>query len=294
MASNEASRPSPLNFQPAMDRLCISTGAGEFSNESEVFGIRKAGNGMGLVVANFDQDLDLEIFVANDMMNNFFWDRFTQDNNQVFTDVSIQQGWAFNSDGTPQACMGVAAADLNGDDQIDLFITNYFNETNALYINNADGFAQEMSSSFRLQGPSLSMLGFGTQAIDAELDGDWDLFVANGDLDDFSHENRPLLMPPQFFENFHNQRFEEFQVSEPGHYLSGEFRGRGMAKLDWNRDGLQDLAISHLDSPVALVTNQGSKASSARRVAGKVSPIPATPKAWPRCSRSTPMAGASC
>lgn len=248
---------SPLSFSPAMDRLCIGTGSGELVDQSEAFGIQKPANGLGIVVANLDTDAEPEIFVANDMMNNILWDRCPREGKQVFDDVSTPQGWAFNSDGTPQACMGVAAADLNGDQHIDLFVTNYVNETNALYINDTHGIAQELSSSFRLQGPSLPMLGFGTQAIDADLDGDWDLFVTNGDLDDFSHHNRPLRMPPQFFENLNNQRFAQVQAPDHGDYLSGEFRGRGLAKLDWNRDGLFDLAISHLDSPAALVTNLG-------------------------------------
>jgi len=257
---------SPRTFKPGQDRLCLSTGSGEFSDLSESSGILGAGNGLGIVVANLDRDSDLEIFVGNDLMNNYFWDRCTKDDRSVYADMSSEQGWAVSIDGTPQACMGIAAADFNGDKHIDLFITNYFNETNALYVNDANGFAQERSSAFRLQGPSLPMLGFGTQAIDVELDGDWDLFVVNGDLDDFSHENRPMQMPPQFFENVNNQRFEHVQTTEPDHYLSGRFRGRGMAKLDWNRDGLDDLAISHLDSPAALVTNQGTRASRFLRI----------------------------
>lgn len=246
---------SPLAFEPAMDRLCVSTGQGNLTDESEAFGIAKAANGMGVVAANLDGDSQLELFVANDMMNNFLWDSRTHEEALTFVDASLLKGWALSSDGSPQACMGVAAADFNGDKHVDLLVTNYFNETNALYINHASGIAQEASSAFRLHGPSLPMLGFGTQAIDAELDGDWDLFVTNGDLDDFSHQHRPLLMPPQFFENLNNKRFEQVRAPQPGDYLSEHVRGRGMAKLDWNRDGLTDLAISHLDTPVALVTN---------------------------------------
>lgn len=102
------------------------------------------------------------------------------------------------------------------------------------------------------------MLGFGTQALDVDLDGWPDLVVANGDLDDFSHESREFRMRPQLFRNRGAARFAEWLTAPAGDYFaaSSVHRGRGLATLDWNRDGRQDFVVSHLDEPSALVTNR--------------------------------------
>jgi tetratricopeptide (TPR) repeat protein len=246
---------SPLAFKPTVDRLLLSDGRSFLRNATEEMGMLKPGNGLGVVAANFDADAELELFVANDLMKNFLWDLQGEESSLHFEDASLVNGWAFSSEGNSQACMGVAAADFNGDATTDLFVTNFFNESNTLYLSDESGFAQDRSRGFGLNAPTLPMLGFGTQAIDADLDGDFDLFVVNGDLDDFSHEDRSLLMPPQFFENINNERFKEFNPTKQEGYLGGEYRGRGMAKIDFDRNGVWDLAVSHLDSPVALVKN---------------------------------------
>jgi hypothetical protein len=154
--------------------------------------------------------------------------------------------------------MGIAAADFDANGRMDLFVTNFFDESNALYLNQPTGLFHEEARAAGLRLPSLPMLGFGTQAIDVALNGSLDLVVANGDLDDFTHEGRPLKMRPQLFLNDGTGRFVESLSESKADYFSVEAacRGRGLAKLDWNRDGLEDFVVSHLDEPSALVTNR--------------------------------------
>lgn len=246
---------TPLAFLPAKDRILMSSGNEHFVDLDDPTFQRAEGNGLGILVANLDSDPDLEVFVANDLMENFLWDRRPESEQLAYEQTSLLKGFAYGSEGEAQACMGIAAADFDHDTHIDLFVTNYFNESNSLYIVDQSGFAQDRSSSFGLRSPSLAMLGFGTQAFDADLDGDWDIVVANGDLDDFTHENRSFEMPAQFFENIDNKRFQERFSQSREDYFSKKYRGRGLAKVDWNRDGRCDFAVSHLDQPAALVTN---------------------------------------
>lgn len=244
---------SPLVFEPAEDRLLLSSGNFEFVDATQKTGLNKPGNGLGIVVANLDADPAIELFIANDMMENFFWDPVSH--NDLFQDAALINGWALGSEGESQACMGVAVGDLNGDTTTDLFVTNYFNESNALYLAAPAGFVSDQSIRYGIRGPSLPMLGFGTQALDADLDGDLDLFVVNGDLDDFSHEQRSLYMSAQLFENVKQRTFIEFKDFREDDYLAKKYRGRGLAKFDHNRDGRWDLAVSHLDTFAAVVTN---------------------------------------
>jgi hypothetical protein len=99
------------------------------------------------------------------------------------------------------------------------------------------------------------MLGFGTQFLDGDLDGWPDLVVTNGHVDDFTHNDIPYHMPPQFFRNLGDGAFMDMPRESLGAFFQRDYLGRGLAKLDWNRDGREDFAVSHLDSPAALVAN---------------------------------------
>ena len=107
-----------------------------------------------------------------------------------------------------------------------------------------------------LREASFSLLGFGTQFIDADLDGFLDLVITNGHVDDYSKVGQPFEMPPQFFHNRGQAHFQELAAQNLGPYFQQRYRGRGLARIDWNRDGREDFIVSHLDAPAALLTNQ--------------------------------------
>lgn len=248
---------TPQAFPPAGDRLLLNRGDGTFDDVSDEAGIPDSGRGLGVVAFDVDADGALELFIANDAMQNFLLDNVAgAGETPRFEDVALVSGMAYGSDGAAQACMGVASADFDEDGTPDLFVTNYFNESNTLYLQQSPGLAVDLAAPAGLRGPSLAQLGFGTQAIDVDLDGDEDLIVTNGDLDDFAHEGRAFRMRPQLFVNVGEGRFEELPESQQSGYFGGAFRGRGLARLDWNRDGHGDFAVSHLDDPSALVTNR--------------------------------------
>ncbi|MBI3860869.1 MAG: CRTAC1 family protein, partial [Planctomycetia bacterium] len=113
-----------------------------------------------------------------------------------------------------------------------------------------------VSSQAGLKEPTVPMLGFGTQFLDADLDGWPDLVMANGHVDDFQESGVPYRMRGQYFSNRGNGRFVELSPEQLGDYFRREQLGRGMARLDWNRDGREDFAVSNLDTPASLVTNQ--------------------------------------
>ena len=104
------------------------------------------------------------------------------------------------------------------------------------------------------------MLGFGTQFIDGELDGWPDLILTNGHVQDRSKEGIPFKMRPQYYRNLAGETFEELSPSSLGTFFKGQYLGRGLARIDWNRDGREDVVISHIGSPAALLTNQATTA----------------------------------
>ncbi len=250
---------SPAVFQAEQDRLYFNRGDGTFEDISAAAGIHASdGKGLGIVAGDFDGSGRLSLFVANDTTANFLFVNLTASSSVTpkFVEQGIISGCAFDLGGKAQASMGVAADDADGDGLIDLFVTNFYNEYNVLYRQLPGGVFSDVSSEARLKEPSLVKLGFGTQFLDGDLDGWPDLVVANGHVDDFRSHGIPFRMQAQYFANLGAGRFAELPSEQLGNYFQQEFLGRGLARLDWNRDGREDFVVSNLDSPVSLVTNQ--------------------------------------
>ena len=246
----------PNLFQPAPDVMLINRGDGSFAEAATSSGLSvKGGNGLGIVAADFDGSRRLSLFVANDLDPNFYFvNQGKRSGESRFSEQAVVRGLAFDGLGHAQACMGVAAGDADGDGRLDLFVTNYYREPNTLYLAGDDGLYTDAGAPSGLANSSYEMLGFGTQFVDAQLDGLPDLVVANGHLEDRTDEGIPFAMPPQFYENVGSGEFKE--VPDAGDYFARLLRGRGLARLDFNRDGRDDFAVSHLDSPAALVLNE--------------------------------------
>jgi len=251
---------SPRAFDAAPDQLWLGAGDGNFRNITDESGIHVSGGfGLGIVAADFRATGKLDLFVANDEVPNFFFVQQNQDNPAVvFSELAMTSGVAVDSDGASQGCMGIAVDDVDGDGLTDLFVTNFYHESNTLYRQLTPGLFVDETRRAELRDPGFAMLGFGTQFIDGELDGWPDLVVTNGHIDDLSDLGEPFQMPPQYYRNKGGGRFVEVPSSETGPFFEGRYVGRGLARLDWNRDGLEDFAISHIGSPAALVTNTTS------------------------------------
>lgn len=247
----------PTIFEGEPDMLWLNTADGHCRDVSVAAGLDlPLGNGLGILVADFDEQQQLDLFIANDAVANFLLVPEGRQPAPRFVNQGVTSGLAFDRDGKAQACMGVACADVDGNGLLDLFVTNYYREANTLYLQDAPLLFNDRTAAYQLREPSYLLLGFGTQFLDADLDSWPDLMVVNGHVDDFSHLGTPYRMRPQFFRNHAGERFTELAAESPGDWLAQPQLGRAMARLDWNRDGRDDVAISHLDTPAALVTNQ--------------------------------------
>ncbi len=249
---------APTLLTADQDQLYRNLGNGRFQEVTEQSGIVAAdGKGLGVVAADFEERGQLNIFIANDTSANFYFRNETAAPGRplAFREEAVITGVGFDEIGTLQACMGVASGDANADGLLDLFVTNFYAESNVLYQQSADHRFTDATRRANLREPSFHMLGFGTQFIDGELDGWPDLIIANGHIDlTFAHGN-PDRMPPQYMRNTGGGNFAELTAESLGPYFQGRYFGRALATLDWNRDGREDVCISHLESPAALLTN---------------------------------------
>ena len=244
----------PANFPAAQDRCYTNQGDGTFRNSTEGSGIVVAdGKGLGVVAAHFDDDNQIDFYVANDTTANFV---FRNHGSGKFVEEGLIAGAATNRDGMPEAGMGIACADLDGNGLIDLYVTNFYMQSNTLYLNQGGGVFVDATAASDTAVETLPLLGFGTQPVDLDLDGDDELFVANGHIDDGVVRTGKLWkMPPQLFRNSGDARFTDVS-QDAGQYFQGKYLGRGVARIDWNRDGRIDLVVVHQDRPVALLSNE--------------------------------------
>jgi tetratricopeptide (TPR) repeat protein len=257
----------PTAFTPTQDRLWINLGDGTFIEKGREAGIHAPGGyGLGAVGADFSQSGRIDLFVANDESANFYFrNKVKAVSGSVsggvpdasFVERAVLEGVAFDRDGVAQACMGIAVDDADGDGRLDLFITNFYNQANILYLQKANGFV-DATNPAGIRTPSYRMLGFGAQFVDADLDGNPDLMVTNGHVDDYTYKSVPFKMPAQFFRNQGKGRFLEERALTLGAFFEEKYLGRGMATCDWNGDGKEDVLISHVDAPAAVLQNDSA------------------------------------
>ncbi len=250
----------PASYVCERDGLFLNQGNGIFQRAPAESGCdvepSKPGKGLGVVIADLDDDAWPEIYVANDMDPNFLFRNQGRRDGETprFDEVGLSAGAAVSVEGVPEASMGVACADFTGAHHLDIFLTHYYLQKNTFYQNNGNLFFSDRSTATGLAAPSLPFLGFGTVPIDYDLDGWQDLFISNGHV--LGKNIQPYAMRPQMFRNLGKARFVEV-TKRAGPYFFDLWVGRGAALADFDNDGDEDISVVHHDDrPVALLRNE--------------------------------------
>ncbi|MEO1576474.1 MAG: CRTAC1 family protein, partial [Pseudomonadota bacterium] len=199
-------------------------------------------------------DGDVDLYVANDLMENRLW---TQDSDGRFSDTALMSGSAYNGSGAAEASMGVTAGDFDGDGDEDLFMTHLAAETNTLYLNDGSGNFFDITDSVNLAAASLRLTGFGTGWVDYDNDGWLDLFIANGAVtavdDPLADAAWPYGQVNQLLRNVDGRFRDVSEHAGPSFALREVSRGAAFGDVD--NDGDIDIAVLNANGPLRLLRN---------------------------------------
>jgi hypothetical protein len=220
-------------------------------------GHSRFGAGLGVVFVDVNGDGKPDIYVANDMADNFlYFNRTAKPGTIQLEEKGLESGTALNANGLPDGSMGVDAADFDGSGRASLWVTNYAGELHALYRNQCrkgNEFFQHFSVRAGLASAGQGRVGWGTGFVDLDHDGWEDLFLIAGDV--YRHNpDIPRAQLPALFRN-HGGKFLDISA-RGGSYFTSRHVGRGAVLADFDNDGRIDLAMSHVNEPVTILRNE--------------------------------------
>jgi hypothetical protein len=257
---------APAQYRPVPDRLFRNEGGGRFRDVTDAAGLSRAdGPGLGVVAADLDDDGWPDLYVANDGSANQLW---INRGSGSFEDRGLVSGTAYNAEGLPEGSMGVAAEDVDGDGDEDLFVTNLPRETNTLYVNQGKGLFHDATDAWGLGVPSAVHTGFGTSFLDYDGDGWLDLFVANGAVTNreaLRGKPYPFQETSQLFHHPGQAPFAEVSATAGPSFARAEV-SRGVAAGDVDNDGDVDLLVTNNNGPVRLLLNVAPRQGSVLQV----------------------------
>jgi hypothetical protein len=246
----------PLMYQPSHSVLYRNTGMKSFEDISKSSGVAALrGNGLGVAVADVDDDSWPDVFVANDAMPNFL---FHNDADGTFTDIAGVAGVAVTSDGKAKAGMGTAFADFGGTGRLGLIVTNHEAEMHSVFLNIDGAIFSDVTMRSGVGPATRPYVGFGVAFFDYDNDTDLDIAIANGHVmanvsslrggGTFAQRNLLLRNSDGRFQNVTNQAGPGFSI---------ELVSRALAAGDVDNDGDLDLLVTNNGAGVNLLLNEG-------------------------------------
>jgi hypothetical protein len=251
MAKNVEMYCSPKTYTSVPQRLYRNVGSGRFEDVTDASGFGKvSGKGMGVAVADFNEDGRPDVFIANDTERNLL---YLNRGDGAFQETALSTGVAFDDHGTTVSAMGADAKDFDNDGFVDVFYNNLMSQVWALFRNHNGKSFRYVTPTTNLGNASRPFSGWSAGFIDYNNDGWKDLYSANGDVDNL------VANAAQHDSMFENQGSRTFvDVSREVGLASGRVGyQRGAAFADLNNDGFMDIVVTSLGQKPRILLNSG-------------------------------------
>jgi enediyne biosynthesis protein E4 len=248
----------PRVFKPTPNLLYHNNGDGTFTEVSAGTDIRRAlGKGLGVVATDVNGDGQMDLFVANDTVQNFL---FMNRGKGKWEEIALAAEVGFSVNGTPRSGMGVDAADFDGDGKQDLFVANVDQEMFSLYRNDGKEVFTDVAAANGVSQATRLLSGWGLKFFDYDNDGAIDLILANGHPDDMIESYSQQVRYKEPLVLFHHDGTKLANVSaQAGPAFQKSFPARGLAVGDFTNDGRLDVLIGNNGAaPVLLKNNAGA------------------------------------
>jgi hypothetical protein len=248
----------PVRFKPLLHALFMNEAGQRFRDAGVDQGFKPAGCGLGVAIADVNDDAKPDIYVANDATDNFL---FVNRGQGKLVEVASRAGVSGDDTGRFNGSMGVDVADFDGTGRAAIWVTNFQGELHALYRNLARPAPNEAfdhhSRAAGIATLGSHWVGFGTALADFDGDGWEDIAIANGHVLRNPTLGSPFKQKPLLLRNVDREGRRVFKDASAngGQYFQKTELGRGLAIGDWNNDGRPDLAISNTNTPLALLRN---------------------------------------
>ncbi len=245
----------PADYGGVSSRFYVNDGHGTFAEATvEANLVAPLGKALGIAEWDFDDDGLSDLVVANDGEGDLL---YLNTGNGVFVEQGIETGMAFSEHGEARAGMGIDVGVIDSTGAVFLFVGNFSEEMIGVYRQSAGGFFVDQAGASRIGLPSLNTLTFGLFLFDADLDGDLDLFAANGHVypDRLQYQDKiTFRQRSQLFVNVGGGEFREHEALD-GTVLRKLLVARGAAYADYDLDGDLDVLIVENDGPAHLWRN---------------------------------------
>jgi enediyne biosynthesis protein E4 len=252
----------PGNYKGQRIKLYHNNHDGTFTDVSDASGVGKPeAKGMGVVLADFNNDGWTDIAIANDSWPNFL---FINKHNGTFEDVSLVSGLAASEDGRYEAGMGIDAADVDGDGWMDVYITHLDFELNRLYRNSQDGTFTDETYRSRIGNKAVLLSGVAAKFLDYDNDGWNDILQLNGAMLDnvaLYHGEVSYKEPLLVYRNLGKGEFDKVSDSLGPDFMR-PIVGRGLATADYDNDGDIDVVTNNRGDFPSLLRNDGGNANN--------------------------------
>ena len=247
---------APYLYQGVSDQIWRNDGDGKFTDISEESGITKlAEKGLALAIGDIDRDGDEDVYVANDTTPNQLW---INDGTGKFKDVARLAGCAYSEIGKEEGSMGADFSDVDSNNLLDITVTHFQEETTALYSQTEPMLFREVADSIGIGETARQRLSFGIDFFDADNDGDEDLLVANGHINDNVEKTSDSVTFAQqntLYENKGDGKFIDVSDSA-GEALQDKQVSRGLAIADFDSDGDLDFVIANNGGMAQIAFNE--------------------------------------